>query len=276
MSKVKKIFIIFSLFLILLVLVWFAFIIWSQQNSAENYPPLVGSVIEIGEQIASPKSRAVGFDHYVKGNSAYLYSASHDGLNYRSCSIEKVDSKTFIAINPIYTKDKDRVFAVCKEIIGADPETFELISGYAKDKNYAYIYENRIEGSDGKTFEVLSNGFNKDKNNFYLGAKRIDVDYLTFTIGQCYSKDKNNVYYNSNFNSQVQVNPIIKVADVKSFKELGDCYANDAYNVFFIGRVIEGADTNSFEIANTDKTYIHRTYDAVDNNFKYKSGKRID
>lgn len=259
MNKDKKNIIIGLLFLILVILVILIFKL-QKYDTKLNTP---NKSIDI-------EQKNVGFGYYTKGDAAYLYKPSHDGLNARECKIENVDPETFTVINPIYTKDKNRVFASCKEIVGADPETFELASnGFARDKNHAYLYENKIDEADGKTFEVLDNGFLKDKNNYYFGIKKINVDYQTFQIGYCHSKDKNYVY--SSFDSRLNSNPIIKEANPKSFEEFDNsCYASDNNNVFFMENIVDGADVDSFTITNSNSKY-----DAQDKNFKYKSGKKI-
>ena len=63
-------------------------------------------------------------------------------------------------------------------------------------------------------------------------------DKNTCQHGHEYHCDKSHVCYNGN---------IIKGADTKTFKQLGDGYAKDKSNVYYEGERIKGADAKTFK-----------------------------
>lgn len=145
-------------------------------------------------------------------------------------------------------------------IIEADINTFkELNSYYAKDKNNVYaiwydrdnIFYELLKGADINSFQALKiSNMAKDKNHIYCSGPSkfagrpytIDnADALTFEIlGEYYAKDKDNIYYIQNWWGQ---RTLVKLAE---------------------------ADFNSFEVLTEDESY------ALDNNNMYRHGKILN
>lgn len=106
-----------------------------------------------------------------------------------------------------------------------------------------------LSGIDIKSFRVLAGTkYAKDINNVYYPIEINCVDYED--CGVCYFE-----------------NIIVKHANSKTFKYLGNDYATDGNNIFFRGKLIQNADAASFKVIDgpeyfyfaTDKAnvYIH-------------------
>jgi hypothetical protein len=74
-----------------------------------------------------------------------------------------------------------------------------------------------------------------------------------------YYKDEFNVYYN---------NRKVEEATAMTFKDLGNCYGKDAFDVFYKGYMISGADADSF-IVDIDGLHAH------DNFYTYFKGQKL-
>ncbi len=166
----------------------------------------------------------------INTNSVY-FSAAKDKNNVFVGNYKiKADPDTFEYLDErnanIWMKDRNKVWTMLrgdpstlKEVKGADPNTFKLISTpmapknnkhYALDKNHAYFRNKIIKGSNPDTFKPLSTFISKDKNNAFAAENKITgVDIATFeVINSHYSKDENNVYFLTN---------IVDGADPKTF-----------------------------------------------------------
>jgi len=222
----------------------------------------------------SLKIHKLNYDHYSRICSAWLYSPSHDGLNDRSCEFSNPHVKTLEVLSPLYSKDKNNVYYVCKVIKDADPTTFQILSGaYTKDKNNIFVNGKRLENIDGDTFEYLNYGYTKDKYSVYFNDEKLSADVLTFKLltkyhekkgTSVYGKDKNNIFY---------YGKIVLGANPTNFQILEDGYATDNNNIFFLGKKIDDADASSFEIISDSNR--KSPYDAQDKYYKYKNGDKI-
>jgi hypothetical protein len=134
----------------------------------------------------------------------------------------------------------------------------------------------------------------------------VDIDSFEWIDSSDYSKDKNKVFYFYS-NSDGGIRFVIDMADPKSFRRLceyrwgiddnyvfyrGDIlhglniknlqilyspdtsdhfvqYVKDDKQVFFCDQVIKGADANTFKVVSGEK------WEAVDENYKYESGRRL-
>lgn len=191
--------------------------------------------------------------------------------------LEKVDAATFVIINSIYTKDKNHVYMYGNDQIieGADPATFQVMNGYyAKDKNsvywrytlladsnprsfklidqelgYAkdknYVYRNYIKTivRDPNSFELINRSFSKDKYHVYCGDEHIveGADPKTFKVineKEGYASDKNFIYH-----GMLRLDSV----DLDTFEILTNhLYTKDKGHVYFMDKIIEGADAVSF------------------------------
>ena len=214
--------------------------------------------------------------------------------------LENADPTTFISFgfSGIYGKDKNHVYLEGYLVSGADPSSFKLLedlhqyakddrhlyagikkigdypdsfeylgAGFAKDKIHAFKQGNIIPDADGSTFELMDEKghWAKDHQHVFSFGKLMEGSHsATFHhLEHNFYADKNQVYHGSR-----------KIENVHpaDFKILGDRYAKNAIYVFYEHKIIEGADSHSFELVSNGE----RDFYAKDKNHKYNYGKQID
>lgn len=120
----------------------------------------------------------------------------------------------------------DRQKGLVKEMVGADSETFEPLTG-----------------GDGAKFS-----YGKDKNGIYCNeVLRPDISTKTFKFNKwtaLYAYDKKHVYVNCE---------ILEGADLETFVQLGEQsyeshFAKDKNRVYFEGKILKKADPATFSI----------------------------
>ena len=125
------------------------------------------------------------------------------------------DPKTFKAIEYAYGQDKNAKFKGHYKLNIKDPNSFEVLQfGFTKDKFHVYDKDSLVEGADPATFEFITGSmWAKDKKSYFYKGKLVSyVDYGSFRyLDYNYAVDKNNVYYDDQ---------IIKGADAKTFKHI--------------------------------------------------------
>ena len=158
-----------------------------------------------------------------------------------------------------YGKDKKSITWLNKKVFNKyykiiDFATFEIIehkelfTTYFKDKNNVYVNSymcvfDIIPNANPKTFKILDfeKGFSSSDGMDYwyksiLQYKLSDVQI----INECYQKVKNEIYYDY----------LLKVnCDLKTFKIVHPkaiTVAKDKNNVFFKGKIVEGANPKTF------------------------------
>lgn len=156
-----------------------------------------------------------------------------------------------------YEVDHGRVFYGEELVRHADVRSFiDLGFGYAKDNHNVYMNGRVLENVDPTTFRLKERpghrpqdyemedrgphrGYFKTTFNVYYGNKKIDAMASTFKeIGNGYAKDSFNVFY---------YGEKIEGATASSFKELGGGYSKDSFNVYYYGQKVEGAMASSFK-----------------------------
>ena len=171
-----------------------------------------------------------------------------------------------------YKIDRNKVFFDKKPIPHADALTFvDLGFGYAKDCENVYLEGRILAFVDPATFrlKVRGNahphehgdrhepgrnhkGYHKTKFNVYYGDKKIDAMASTFKeIGDGYAKDAFNVFY---------YGKKIEDANGSTFKLLEGGYSKDSFNVFYYGKKVEGANASTFKY--TGDGYGEDTFNA--------------
>lgn len=123
-----------------------------------------------------------------------------------------------------------------------------------KDRLHVYVNGKLMEGADPNTFELLGNCYEKDKNNVYYCGEIIvkGADSDTFEVMDYYAKDENHIYDDGE---------VIADADVKTFGRLSpvdeylfkdknnvyhyDCPGQGYFPCFF--KKLENADPGTFE-----------------------------
>lgn len=149
--------------------------------------------------------------------------------------------------------DKNKAYYYGKPIFDSNGATFEILQGgYQKDKNHVY-YQNRIiPSADPKSFRDSpwdSSGheyirFAEDKYDFYycrtpLGVNEKEKFKQWYINGYLWGIDTKYCYCQDNK---------CEIGDYDSFKVLGSgTYAVDNKFVFFLGKIVDGADPKSFE-----------------------------
>jgi len=178
-------------------------------------------------------------DHVGKDNKKVYWGAE---------VIKGADAKTFefLARDHFY-RDKKRVFYLGQRIPDADPDTFKVFhcargmtqfGYYAKDAANAYyihtfriIRVKKIYTRDLEGFWGLDDQYAVDNVYVYgRGVKRenSDPDNLQ-ELGHGYWGDKNNIYYDGK---------ILAGADPETFRVIGgNMYATDRYNLFWNGQL---------------------------------------
>ena len=162
--------------------------------------------------------------------------------------IKGADAKTFehLARDHFY-RDKKRVYYLGQPIPDADPQTFKVFhcargmtqfGYYAKDARNAYyihtfriIRIKKIYTRDLEGFWGLDDLYAVDSDYVYgRGVKRENSDPNTIQeLGHGYWGDKNNIYYDGK---------ILEGADPETFLVIGgNMYATDKYNLFWNGQL---------------------------------------
>lgn len=177
----------------------------------------------------------------------YQFAKSNTSLYLGSIKIPNIDLSSLRILTGSYFKDKNRVFFETKQITGADPVSFHLISkdeSFSADNNSVYYFGQKIQNADPNTFKVLNAeyGYAQDqKRVFYGDSEILNADPETFEIvnvDQAITKDKNHVYHhNELFN---------ECADSNTFEKLDMWFSRDKNYVYYIDQKLEGSDPNSF------------------------------
>jgi len=215
--------------------------------------------------------------HGKDKNAVYLCWMHNDRI-----VVKDADPETFTLVDERYGKDKNSVFYWGSKLYNSDPNTFIVFDGgWAKDGNNVYNYGRRffMEGLNTNSLKILSPQWWKDDRSAYywdsFSVRRIlQADVATFDAARIispqsrvtfFAKDKNSYYY--------ALNKDIVTVDRNSITEwkedIGNDYSKDQNFVYdFLGRVLDGADPQTFEIIPSD---IIRYGDfARDNNNVYR------
>lgn len=267
----------------------------------EKEPEFVGSDCQFS---ASEKIEITGLDltsckriskYFIVDNN-YVYKQLYDpgSSDYNQYVILKeAAAKSFKPVKDNYYRDSFNFFydigAGYKIVRNVDSKSLKVLSThYLKDKNYIYFSQLdrqdqviKVPGFDVETFKVIQNEQNheqyfSDKNGVYfseeLGGLNVSnskinlADINTFEVLDYYlmAKDENYVYYEGK---------IIEGADSKTFEVLGTGYFKDNTNVYTqIGgfRKLPGVDGCSFELINYVDQYQWERYSKDRNKVYYQ------
>ncbi|MGB3922027.1 MAG: DKNYY domain-containing protein [Minisyncoccia bacterium] len=227
----------------------------------------------------------------ARGEGGYVIK---DGiLYYFSREVPGVDIATLEVINDYWVRDKNNAYNGEKifDHDEVDVGSLEILDGYVIKDNknvYSTIGDKLqiVPNVDITSFQYVGTckGFSgargenyfRDKFNIYhatygqdfapnFSIKKLDyIDtssfqylgfYSPFGPGEIqpsvpYAKDKNNIYY--------ACGEILKDADPNSFIDFTDGYAKDKLTVWYLGELIEGADSATFQPLTTK--YYHNGY----------------
>ena len=173
-------------------------------------------------------------------------------LGRRVTPANDIDAASFEVLSEQYTKDKFAVYykwispgwyCMC-EVVGADPETFEVLdSDLAKDASNVWRSDVVFPAGDAATAEVVNKGFVwKDRNAvYYQHIPMAGADPRTFRhLDQAFYRDAENVYWSSDR---------LVGADPDTFRTFGDVpYAADKDRVWLANRHRKDLDAPSFRL----------------------------
>ena len=228
----------------------------------------------------------------------YNYSKDKNNIYYNDKKIEGVDKNTFeltydfgSVVNEYYSKDKNNVYYENKKLKGIDVKTFKKISRLVdnfliEDKNGFYIVEEdgSVAPIDSKEVDIenlsqlaIKTNLYHDKDSMYFvknhklvkikDAPKVDP-YNLSTYNDKYINKYDVVYY---LDTDEGAFKKLEKAESHEFRAYGDTeYAKGRRNVYFKGKVLTGADYESF-----DMKYNHEkgVYEIKDKNKIYETVK---
>ena len=133
-------------------------------------------------------------------------------------------------------------FKVIEEFSSGNSCWTEYVYAMVKDKNGVYLKDERIEGIDPGTFNTVGAGLYEDKNYYYSGTKRLNINkknseiYTLESAGQKILKDNNNIYLLGNETEDLKekynidpksFEPYANIEGIKIFKDKNNFYVND-------------------------------------------------
>ena len=205
----------------------------------------------------------VGFGDIIQilGDSYSIYKGN---VYYGNKILEGANLKTAELIGFSLLKDDKNVYYMGEKIKDVKIKNFEKLGqNYWKNENKIYYQDKKIENADIMSFKVLNEDYAKDKNHVYCGNEVIDPSPLlgkiknpeTFEFlsnGILYGKDKYNVYYISStmsncFDSYYFIHEV-KGINKDKVEVLNKWFIKDDKNIYFKGKILEGADYNTFEV----------------------------
>ena len=191
------------------------------------------------------------------------YSIDKGKVYYRNKILEGANPKTAELIGFSLLKDDKNVYYMGEKIKDVKIKNFEKLGkNYWKNDNKIYYRDEKIENADIMSFKVLNKDYAKDKNNVYDGNESIGrgiKDPKTFEFlpngiiyGTLYGKDKYNVYYIENkmincFDTYYSIYGVNGINKDKA-EVLNEWFMKDDKNIYFGGKILEGADYNTFEV----------------------------
>ena len=218
----------------------------------------------------------VGFGDVIQILGDY-YSIDKGKVYYGNEILEGANPKTAELIGFSLLKDDKNVYYMGEKIKDVKIKNFEKLGqNYWKNDNKIYYLNKKIENADIMSFKVLNKDYAKDKNHVYDGNESIGrgikdpktFEFLTNGIinATLYGKDKYNVYYIENkmincFNSYYFIYEV-KGINKDKVEVLNKWFIKDDKNIYFKGKILEGADYNTFEVLpNGDGKDKNRSYE---------------
>ena len=220
-----------------------------------------------------------------EGESNGVYSRKNNSVYCKDSLMNEVNIDSFVVFkNSNYAKDNKNVYfpidiicancpgcgCFCEKYIitNANPETFEALnSNYAKDNKHAYFDGLILDNVDLDSFTVINTTSKylfaaKDKNNVFVGNYKINADpdtfeYLDERDEEVWMKDKNKVW--TMLGSDPSTLQEVEKADPDTFRLISapNCpkgnenYALDKNYVYFLNKIVKGADPKTFKPLNT-------------------------
>jgi len=259
--------------------------------------------------IEIPEADATSFQAMRQpANATVLYARDSNTVYFVKWSylqtLYDADAATFelLTSDGMFARDAKHVYYLGAAIEGADPATFQNLSGaFGKDKNQAYVgvapipvkqlstwkplqagtAEDPWQGTARKDKyprreieELSASGWSRDATTVYYGNEvAVGADAASFTVlNDVYSKDENHVY---------GFNKLVDTADPATYVLLEHWYSKDKNHVFFSGEVIPEADPKTFKVHEGPyfpgtTTFKGRVPDAHDATHQFRRGKLFE
>ncbi|MDR0793730.1 MAG: DKNYY domain-containing protein [Chitinophagaceae bacterium] len=194
-------------------------------------------------------------------------SVSDNKVYYKRRLVPGADAATAVSIgekNWSYWKDKNKVYIETKEVSGADAATARVAGDYYlldTSKVFYWDFTNVLQlPLDPNSFELIGEDYAKDAKSVFYRGKSIDGAHApTFHIvgitdkkdpnynaNKIWAADKNRVYDNWG--------RVLEGADVNTYQrpfsdaKYAQEFSKDATHVFFRHIPVPGADANTFEL----------------------------
>ena len=184
-------------------------------------------------------------------NGTYTKDALH--VWNRGNLIPNADADTFVALGKVWAKDKNNVYWYDKITKGVDAASFvALDDNHGKDATHVFdVFGNTFTqiADVGSLITINKDYWLKDKVNVYTSNGQIleQANPATFAdLGSGYGRDATHVFYGNTGTFGSGKGNVILEADLTSFKVVTDGYGKDNAHIYSTGKVLSGADVNSF------------------------------
>jgi hypothetical protein len=187
------------------------------------------------------------FEHPIpKGEAAYARDKNHVYL--RGQALPGVDAATFEILDDRYSRDASHVYRGTERICD-DPAHFQVLSlNFVKNSKAVYRTHPRVEvqTTDVANFRRLSEkdylSYFADSTHVYVNGNIVEgaLPASFQVIKDGFGKDEKQAFYFDR--------PMPDGTLMDSLEALEGAYARDAKRVYFMGRIVEGADPATFEV----------------------------
>lgn len=167
----------------------------------------------------------------VDDNYGWWFNSDYTG-QFKELGV--IDEDTFEVIaSGAYAKDKNKVYLFGEEILGADPESFQIVMLSEEEWN-------------ASSYPVSPSWYSYDKNNVFYRLSFLSSDPSNFKyLGSGYSRD-NDYYYFGSYNNLSKLEPVF---DDSKFTVIRDGYAAGRLKVYKDGvQVRLPLDPESFSV----------------------------
>ncbi len=218
---------------------------------------VIGAAVWIILATAQKGTKNIAGGYLIENGKVIYYSGLSGFGAPQSREITEADAATFKVIEQDYATDKNNAYLDGRIIPQSDGASFKVLrKPYAADRNHVF-YNDAVLSDAPKNFKfIVQNPAPNDRETFstdgakvFYGAKAIfpeTIDAATFApVGSTrYFKDKNHVY---------TLEKIIEGADSDTFEVVPgylEKYAKDKKSVFYDGVKVENCDAATHKILN--------------------------
>lgn len=236
---------------------------------------------------------------FIEYDKATHYWTDGSKVYFRHYEIKGADIESFEWFSGCWAKDKKHCYSTSVRLPKTDPTTFDVMNyTFAKDKSNVWTMGGRIPEADSETFEVCDSGMYSLGKHFSRLSETQVIWYESF-VPYGFGKDKNHVYYYdyqgkpkvitkaipSSFHSMDDGEfaydeksvfcgrSVIPKANPATWKKMQDnfYYSKDGNRIYYLNRLINGADADTFEVIVTPALIGHPYQYAKDKNVGYSN-----